>query len=145
MQEANAGGDDRDVDGGEHADGGMAGEEEEEGLPSVATSLGGMELGSPAMLASGILGISLEIFDRLHEGGCGAVVTKSLSGEPWEGYANPTVFGVGGGGWLNAVGLSNPGAANFASMMRGYDNLRVPVIVSMVGSSGGVHLDDKRV
>ena len=26
--------------------------------------------------------------------GAGAVVTKSLSKEPWEGYPNPTIFSV---------------------------------------------------
>ena len=84
------------------------------------------------MLASGILGISLDIFNRLYRSGAGAVVTKSLSKEPWEGYQNPTIFGVDGGGWINAVGLSNPGAPNFAKMIE--PNKDVPIIVSLVGS-----------
>ena len=84
------------------------------------------------MLASGILGISLDVFNRLYRSGAGAVVTKSLSKEPWEGYPNPTIFGVKGGGWLNAVGLSNPGAPNFAKMIE--SNQTVPIIVSLVGS-----------
>ena len=84
------------------------------------------------MLASGILGISMDVFDRLYGAGAGAVVTKSLSSEPWEGYANPTIIGVKGDGWINAVGLSNPGAAYFAEMIR--PNQNVPIIVSLVGS-----------
>lgn len=84
------------------------------------------------MLASGILGISMDVFDRLYGAGAGAVVTKSLSSEPWEGYANPTIIGVKGDGWINAVGLSNPGAAYFAGMIR--PNQNVPIIVSLVGS-----------
>ena len=84
------------------------------------------------MLASGILGISLDVFNRLHRSGAGAVVTKSLSIEPWEGYPNPTIFSVNGGGWMNAVGLSNPGASNFAKMIE--NNQDVPIIVSLVGS-----------
>ena len=84
------------------------------------------------MLASGILGISLDVFNRLYRSGAGAVVTKSLSKEPWEGYPNPTIFGVKGGGWLNAVGLSNPGAPNFAKMIE--SNQTIPIIVSLVGS-----------
>ena len=44
------------------------------------------------MLASGILGISLDVFNRLYRSGAGAVVTKSLSKEPWEGYPNPTIL-----------------------------------------------------
>lgn len=84
------------------------------------------------MLASGILGISLDVFNRLYRSGAGAVVTKSLSKEPWEGYPNPTIFSVKGGGWINAVGLSNPGAEYFAKMIE--SNKDIPIIVSLVGS-----------
>ena len=100
--------------------------------PSLAVSIGSIRLKRPVMLASGILGISLDVFGRLYRSGAGAVVTKSLSTEPWEGYPNPTIFGVRGGGWINAVGLSNPGAKNFAEMIR--PNRDVPIIVSLVGS-----------
>ena len=100
--------------------------------PSLATSVGTIKLDKPAMLASGILGISLDVFNRLYRSGAGAVVTKSLSSEPWEGYPNPTIFSINGGGWMNAVGLSNPGASNFAKMIE--SNKDVPIIVSLVGS-----------
>ena len=100
--------------------------------PSLTTSIGGIQLDRPAMLASGILGISLDVFNRLYRSGAGAVVSKSLSNEPWEGYPNPTIFSVNGGGWINAVGLSNPGAPNFAKMIE--SNQNVPIIVSLVGS-----------
>ena len=83
------------------------------------------------MLASGILGISLEVFARLYKDGAGALVTKSLSKEPWDGYPNPTIVGVKSG-YLNAVGLSNPGAPYFAKMIE--SNTTVPIIVSLVGS-----------
>lgn len=100
--------------------------------PNLATSIGPINLDKPIMLASGILGISLDVFNRLYRSGAGAVVTKSLSKEPWEGYPNPTIFSVGDGGWINAVGLSNPGAPNFAKMIE--PNKDVPIIVSLVGS-----------
>ena len=99
---------------------------------SLSTSIGPIQLQRPVMLASGILGISLDVFNRLYREGAGAVVTKSLSKEPWEGYPNPTIFSVNGGGWINAVGLSNPGASNFAKMIE--QNQDVPIIVSLVGS-----------
>ena len=101
--------------------------------PSIAASIGRIQLERPTILASGILGISLDIFNRLHNAGAGAVVTKSLSSEPWEGYPNPTILSVRGGGWINAVGLSNPGAKNFAGMIE--PNKDVPIIVSLVGSA----------
>ena len=100
--------------------------------PTLETSIGSIKLKRPTILASGILGISLEVFNRIYQAGAGAVVTKSLSKEPWDGYPNPTIFGVKGGGWLNAVGLSNPGATNFAKMIS--SNRDIPIIVSLVGS-----------
>ncbi len=101
--------------------------------PSLSTSIGTLTLERPTILASGILGISLDIFERLYRSGAGAVVTKSLSKEPWEGYVNPTIFSVKGGGWLNAVGLANPGATEFSNMIsKSHD---VPIIVSLVGST----------
>jgi len=100
--------------------------------PSLATRVGKIQLERPVMLASGILGISLDVFNRLYRAGAGAVVTKSLSTEPWDGYPNPTIFSVNDGGWINAVGLSNPGAPNFAKMIE--TNKDVPIIVSLVGS-----------
>ncbi len=100
--------------------------------PSLATFIGTIHLQRPTVLASGILGISLDVFSRLYQAGAGAVVTKSLSSEPWQGYPNPTIFSVKGGGWINAVGLSNPGAKNFAQMIE--PNQDVPIIVSLVGS-----------
>jgi len=99
---------------------------------SLETSVGSINLKRPVMLASGILGISLDVFNRLYRSGAGAIVTKSLSKEPWEGYPNPTIFSVNGNGWLNAVGLSNPGAPYFAKMLE--NNQEVPIIVSLVGS-----------
>jgi len=100
--------------------------------PSLFTSIGSIKLARPTILASGILGISLDVFNRIYQAGAGAVVSKSLSKEPWDGYPNPTIFGVKGGGWINAVGLSNPGAPNFAKMIS--SNKDVPIIVSLVGS-----------
>jgi len=99
---------------------------------NISTNIGSLSLEKPTILASGILGISLDVFNRIYKAGAGAVVTKSLSKEPWEGYANPTIFSVKGNGWLNAVGLSNPGATNFAKMIQ--PNKDVPIIVSLVGS-----------
>lgn len=93
--------------------------------------MGPISLERPTMLASGILGISLDVFGRLYKEGAGALVTKSLSKEPWDGYPNPTIIGLKHG-YLNAVGLSNPGAPYFAKMLS--TNQTVPIIVSLVGS-----------
>ena len=99
--------------------------------PDITTEVGPIKLERPTMLASGILGISLDVFTRIYKEGAGALVTKSLSKEPWEGYVNPTLVGVKAG-YLNAVGLSNPGAPYFAKMIS--SNKTIPIIVSLVGS-----------
>ena len=46
--------------------------------PSLTTSIGQIQLDRPVMLASGILGISLDVFNRLYRSGAGAVVTKDI-------------------------------------------------------------------
>jgi len=99
--------------------------------PDISTNVGPIKLERPTMLASGILGISLDVFARLYKEGAGALVSKSLSKEPWEGYPNPTIIGVKSG-YLNAVGLSNPGAPYFAKMIS--SNKTIPIIISLVGS-----------
>ncbi|MDC8453616.1 MAG: tRNA-dihydrouridine synthase, partial [Candidatus Nitrosotalea sp.] len=99
--------------------------------PDISTNVGPIALERPTMLASGILGISLDVFGRLYKEGAGVLVTKSLSKEPWDGYPNPTIIGLKTG-YLNAVGLSNPGAPYFAKMLS--ENKTIPIIVSLVGS-----------
>lgn len=85
------------------------------------------------MLASGFLGISQAIFDSLYNADVGAIVSKSISKEPIEGYGNPTAVCLEGGSYLNAVGLANPGADAFSREIA--SNPYVPIIVSLVGSS----------
>jgi dihydroorotate dehydrogenase (NAD+) catalytic subunit len=85
------------------------------------------------MLASGILGISQSIFERLYRENIGAVVTKSISVNPMKGYPNPTVIPLGGGSYLNAVGLSNPGVDAFSKELS--PNKSIPIFISLVGST----------
>ena len=92
-----------------------------------------MELRNPTMLASGFLGISQAIFDRLYKEDVGAIVSKSISNEPIVGYSNPTAVCLEGGSYLNAVGLANPGAEAFSREIA--SKPCVPIIVSLVGSS----------
>ena len=99
----------------------------------LSVNLAGLQLRNPTMLASGFLGISQDIFNRLYSSGAGAVVSKSISLEPIEGYRNPTVFCLDGRSYINAVGLSNPGAEAFSREIS--HNKNVPIIVSLVGSS----------
>jgi dihydroorotate dehydrogenase (NAD+) catalytic subunit len=87
------------------------------------------------MLASGILGYSAETLESVVKAGAGAVVTKSVSAKPREGYVNPTVVQANCG-LVNAVGLPNPGIREFAKeIRRAKTTLEVPLIVSVFGFS----------
>ena len=101
---------------------------------SIPVELCGLHLDHATMLASGVLGISFDLFPRIISSGCGAVVTKSIGLEPREGYANPTMTGVEAG-YLNAIGLANPGAQVFSEELREFnwqkESRSTPIIVSV--------------
>jgi dihydroorotate dehydrogenase (NAD+) catalytic subunit len=111
----------------------LSGKRHRENDKILSINVAGMELRNPTMLASGFLGISQAIFNRLYNAEVGAIVSKSISSEPREGYRNPTVVCLEGGSYLNAVGLANPGAEAFSREIA--SNTYVPIIVSLVGSS----------
>ena len=98
----------------------------------LSVEVAGISLRNPAILASGFLGISQAIFERIYNEGAGAVVSKSISRYPMEGYRNPTVVVLENKSYINAVGLSNPGCESFYEEVRTND--KVPLIVSLVGS-----------
>ena len=111
----------------------LRGKRQREHDRTLSINIAGMELRNPTMLASGFLGISQAIFNRLYNADVGAIVSKSISSKPIEGYRNPTVVCLEGGSYLNAVGLANPGADVFSREIA--SNPYVPIIVSLVGSS----------
>jgi len=80
--------------------------------PNVAIQVAGIDLRNPTMLAAGVLGLSGPALRSVWEAGAGAVVTKSLAVKPRGGYSNPTMVDVGCG-FLNAMGLPNPGVEEF--------------------------------
>jgi dihydroorotate dehydrogenase (NAD+) catalytic subunit len=98
----------------------------------LSIDIAGIRLRNPLLLASGFLGISQEIFNRLYNDGLGAIISKSISISPLEGYKGPTVVSLGEKGYLNAIGLANPGSDAFANEII---NNQTPLIVSIVGSS----------
>jgi dihydroorotate dehydrogenase (NAD+) catalytic subunit len=101
----------------------------------LGVDLAGLRLANPTMLASGILGYSVETLASIVKAGAGAVVTKSVSQKPREGYANPTVVQADCG-VINAVGLPNPGIEEFSKEIRRVKAIvSVPLVVSVFGFS----------
>lgn len=94
----------------------------------------GVRLKTPLMLAAGILGLSGSLLRRVAQAGAGAVVTKSIGYEPREGYANPTVVEVTAG-FINAIGLSNPGFHAFKQEISEGQKAGKPVFVSVFGAT----------
>jgi dihydroorotate dehydrogenase (NAD+) catalytic subunit len=99
----------------------------------LSVNIAGLQLRNPTMLASGFLGISQDIFNRIYRSGAGAIVSKSISIEPIEGYRTPSVFSWDKDSYINAVGLANPGSEAFSKEIK--YNKGVPLLVSLVGSS----------
>jgi len=75
----------------------------------LRVNLAGIPLRNPFLLASGIWGESGESLVSAWRHGAGGVVTKSIGAAPRAGYPNPTVESLDRWGFLNAMGLPNPG------------------------------------
>jgi len=82
----------------------------------LVTSVGKMRLEKPGMVASGVMDETGPSMVRMLRSGAGAVVTKSIGSEPNPGHPNP-VFTELKGGYINAMGLPNPGIELFGKEM----------------------------
>ena len=99
---------------------------------NLETSLCGIKLKNPTILASGILGVSRSLLSEVIKNGAGAATIKSISFEAREGHKNPTVVAFEGG-MMNAVGYSNPGASEARKEFAGLKRLGAPVFASVIG------------
>ena len=70
----------------------------------LETSICGIKLRNPTILASGILGVTKDSINRIGKNGAGAATLKSLCHEERAGNKNPTMFSCDTV-FLNAVGL----------------------------------------
>jgi len=104
----------------------------------------GKPLKNPMVLASGILGNSRQILERVHQSGCGLVTMKSIGPEPRDGHKNPTVIDLGHG-MINAVGLPSPGHLNMDDEWNELEDRDFPIIASIYGGSVQEYQDVARV
>jgi len=100
--------------------------------PDLSVEFAGIKLPNPTILASGILGVSGEIMIRASRAGAGAVVSKSFNVKGREGYRNPSFIEVQGG-FLNALGIPNPGMEEMREEVETASKAGVPVIASVFG------------
>jgi dihydroorotate dehydrogenase (NAD+) catalytic subunit len=99
----------------------------------LSVEICGVRLPNPTVLASGILGLSSEVFERLARDGLGAITTKSVSLQPRPGYRNPVILDYGPG-LINAVGLSNPGVEVMVDEIRRAKEQLAPMGVPVIAS-----------
>jgi dihydroorotate dehydrogenase (NAD+) catalytic subunit len=97
--------------------------------------IGTLELRNPVVTASGTFAAGREYADFVDLGRIGAVVTKGVSVEPWEGNPSPRIAETPSG-MLNSIGLQNPGVDAFcAGDLEWLITQDVGVIVNVVGHS----------
>lgn len=103
----------------------------------ISTELFNLKLKNPLILASGILGISLESLLQILQDGAGAVVSKSIGFSEKEGYVNPIVIEPMANVFLNAVGLPNPGYKKYIEEIKNsdIDFDSTPIIISVWGNN----------
>ena len=101
----------------------------------LSTDFLGIRFKNPITTASGTFGSGMEYDEIIDITRLGAITTKGVAIEPWEGNPTPRVAEVSSG-MLNAIGLQNPGLDTFIE--RDLTFLReknIPVIVNVCGHS----------
>jgi dihydroorotate dehydrogenase len=93
----------------------------------------GFRLHSPLVLASGIIGVSAAQMARAAQAGAGMVTAKSCGPTPRPGHPNPVALDWGGG-LLNAIGLTNPGAEHEAVLLAETKRRLAPLGVPLIAS-----------
>ncbi len=77
----------------------------------MAVNLGGLEMKNPVTVASGTFAAGREYGDFVDVASLGAVTTKGVSLNGWEGNESPRIAETPSG-MLNSIGLQNPGVAH---------------------------------
>ncbi len=102
--------------------------------PDLKMTLGNLVLKNPLVLASGVMGTSATLLERVARAGAGAVTAKSCGPRHREGHPNPVMVDWGHG-LLNAIGLTNPGAEEEVTVLAAaksvLQGLGVPLFASI--------------
>lgn len=106
--------------------------------PDIRVELAGVKLKNPLVVASGFP--ETRILIRFIEAGVGGVTTKTVTPKPRAGHPPPTVIDVGIG-YINAVGLKNPGIDGFEEEMRDLVSIAKRHGAVVIGSAGGDNIE----
>lgn len=106
-------------------------------MERLAVNLAGVTLKNPVMPASGTAAYGQTMATQLDLSALGGLVIKSTTATPREGNARPTTAPTTAG-WLNAIGLKNPGIDNVLAeklpwLATNYPEL--PIVGSVAGST----------
>ncbi len=103
--------------------------------PSLAVEVAGIRFAHPVLAAPGPLGFGREVQTTVDLRSFAGLITKSVTLEPRAGNPRPQVVRTEAG-WLNSLGLPNPGLAGFVSKELPFlRTLGIPLIVSLAGES----------
>lgn len=104
----------------------------------LSIEIAGIKLKNPVIMASGTFGSGKEYSNIIDLNKVGAIVTKTITFQKYEGNPTPRICETPSG-MLNSIGLQNEGVEAFAEkdidFLSGFD---VPIIVSI----GGASIDD---
>ncbi|HYA57343.1 MAG TPA: dihydroorotate dehydrogenase [Thermoplasmata archaeon] len=100
-------------------------------MADLSVRVAGVAFPNPFLLASGIWGESGESLAAAVRAGAGGVVTKSIGAAPRSGFPNPTVEAYGRWGFLNAMGLPNPGIDEYPKEVEVALGAGAPVVGSI--------------
>ena len=93
--------------------------------PALSVTFLGKRLSGPFTIPSGIVATAVPIIEYLfeHVPQIGVMTTKSIGPEPRAGYREPVYSQYAPGCFVNAVGLTNPGAK---AALAGLEELDLP-------------------
>ncbi len=101
--------------------------------PDLKVNLGGIELATPILAASGPFAYGHEYRELVDFEALGGIIVKGVSPEPWPGNPPPRLAETASG-MLNAIGLQNPGLSYFLEndlpLLRNYGPR---IIVNIIG------------
>ncbi len=99
----------------------------------LETKILGLTLKNPLFLASGIQGVTRGSLGEVCKKGAGAAICKSLTLEARKGHETPIMTETDGG-FLNAVGYSNPGIDTGLDEFSGWKQ-KEPIIISITAKN----------